>query len=449
MTGYRRTALGSGCIGRACLTAAGLLAAMLAAASGRRAEVQRTRAGRGLAVSVVHDVLVGRDGLLWVGSREGLYSYDGYEATGLLSDPDDPHNIGDLEVRALYEADDGALWVGTQDGGVSRRDPDTGRFERFRHDPADPRSLSDPTVLAIAQDGEGYVWVGTLNGLNRLDPDHGGFTRHHHAPDRPSALGVHSISRLHRDSRGDLWVATHGAGVLRWDPKRNEFESYSLAQITGGSRGLDSVFSIQAGRDGRLWVGTRDGLLLLDPARREARLVRLAGDAGPEPFIAALHVDRLGRLWIGTLAHGLLVAEQPIADWPRAAELVPESIESWPAALQSLSLESTHDSLIVGTWGAGVYRAPLEDPGVKLLARASGDSGMRNRTVAAVLGTATPGRPWMGSHGPERVDVTAGRVSPRRALRPIRSLAPTCSASRSPRTANGSPAPPRASTGST
>jgi len=377
--------------------------------------------GHGLTASVVHAMLIDHDGLLWVGSREGLFSYDGYEATAFPPDPADPGSLSDLEVRALYEAQDGALWIGTHAGGLNRRDPSTGRFKQFRHDPADPRSLSDPTVLDIAQDGEGRLWVATRNGLNRLDADLAGFTRHHYVPEPAPVLGRHRVSRLHCDSQGRMWIATHGAGVERWDEERGQFEAFSLAQLTGGSPGLDSVFSIQEARDGRLWVGTREGLLLLDPLRREARLVKLTRDAGPEPFIAALHVDRLGRLWIGTLTHGLMVAEQPAGDWPAVAGLAPVSIGQGFTALQSLSLASNHDSMIVGTWGAGVYRAPLEDPGVRLLTRSADGSGLRNKSVAAVLGTASAGQPWVGSQGPERVDVDAGTViaSARSASDPI------------------------------
>lgn len=400
---------------------AGLLVAMLLQPAAAEQRFVELGAGRGLDGSVVNAMLIDRDGLLWVGSREGLFRYDGYEATALLSNPVDPGGASDLEVRALHEADDGALWVGTLGGGLLRRDPLTGRFRQYAHDPADPRSLSDPNVLDVAQDGEGNVWVTTRNGLNRLDPDLSGFTRYHHVQEPVPVLGRHRVSRLLRSSQGRLWIATHGAGVERWDPERREFETYSLARLSGGSPGLDSVFSIAEARDGRLWVGTREGLLLLDPLRREARLVELRRGAGPAPFVAALHVDRLGRLWIGTLAQGLMVAEQPAGDWPAVAQLVPTLMDDKLAALQPLSLASNHDSIMVGTWGAGVLRAPLADPGVSLLTRMADGTGLRNKSVSAVLGTAAAGQPWVGSQGPERVDVTTGTVisSARSASDPI------------------------------
>ena len=46
-------------------------------------------------------MLVDRDGLLWVGSREGLFRYDGYQASAFLPDPERPGQISDIDVRAI------------------------------------------------------------------------------------------------------------------------------------------------------------------------------------------------------------------------------------------------------------------------------------------------------------------------------------------------------------
>src|SRR5512137_3204441 len=136
--------------------------------------------GRGLDANVAVSLLVDRNGLLWVGSREGLFRYDGYQATPFLPDPDHPGSISDLDIRSLYQADDGALWVSTNTGGLNRRDPKTGKFAQFHHDSSNPRSLSDESIYGVAEDADGRVWVGTQNGLNRLDADARSFVRYFH-----------------------------------------------------------------------------------------------------------------------------------------------------------------------------------------------------------------------------------------------------------------------------
>jgi ligand-binding sensor domain-containing protein len=157
-------------------------------------------AGRGLDVNVPVSMLVGRDGLLWIGSREGLFRYDGYQATAFLPDPDRPGSISDLDIRTLYEADDGALWVSTNTGGLNRRDPRTGYFAQFHHDSRNPRSLSDESIYGVAEDADGRVWVGTQHGLNRMDADGRGFERFFHESGNSNSI-AHVAALMGRHGR--------------------------------------------------------------------------------------------------------------------------------------------------------------------------------------------------------------------------------------------------------
>jgi len=370
-------------------------------------------AGRGLDVNVAVSMLVDRDGLLWVGSREGLFRYDGYQATAFLPDPDRPGSISDQDVRALYESDDGALWVSTNTGGLNRRDPRTGKFTQFHHDSRNPRSLSDESIYGVAEGADGRVWVGTQNGLNRLDADGRSFVRYFHESANANSLANNWAYALHRGAARRLWIGTVGGGLDRWDDAGGRFEHFPLSQLAKGSRALDDVFAIYEAADGRVWAGTREGLVVLDPVRRTARRVDMANDAGTQPLITTMHADRYGRLWIATLAHGVLVVDLATGEWTRAHPGSVGAPGNLPAQPQ-LSLATTDHMLFVGTWGSGVYRAPLEEPEFRLLAPSADGGGLRDRNITAVLGRVAAGQPWVGSFGggPQLVDVVAGSVVP-------------------------------------
>jgi signal transduction histidine kinase/ligand-binding sensor domain-containing protein len=387
------------------------MALLMAQGAGAERHFTELGAGRGLDARIITSLLVDRQGLLWVGSREGLYRYDGYQAEAFLPDPERPGRVGDLDIRSLYEARDGALWIGTNTNGVNRRDPRTGEFQQCRHDPADPRSLSHASVFAVAEDAEGNVWVATRRGLNRLDPDGRGFTRFLHEAGNPRSLSSNWTSALHLGSSGRFWIGTHGGGVSRWIADEGRFETFSLASLASRSAGLDRVFALHEAPDRRLWVATIEGLVVLDPDRRTAAVVQLADDAGVRVIVSAMHADRRDRLWVATFEHGLFVVDLTRGVATRVSQSVVGSAADKPQAA-AISVTSTDRLLLVGTWGRGVYRAPLEETGFRFMSQGDGSGGLRYPNVTAVLPQPAAGRPWIGTFGsgPYRVDVEADEV---------------------------------------
>ena len=367
--------------------------------------------GRGLDARVAVTLLVDRNGLLWVGSREGLFRYDGYQATTFLPDSERPGQISDIDIRALYEAADGALWISTNTGGLSRRDPKSGVFTQFHHDSADAGSLSDESVYGVAEDAEGRLWVGTQRGLNRLDADGRRFERHFHEPGRAESLAGDWVYTLHRGPTGTLWVGTVGGGLDRWTGSGGRFEHFNLASLAGGPRGLDDVFGIHETADGRVWLGTRGGLVLLDPRQRTAERLDLTGIPDEQALVTSMRADHTGRLWVGTLGHGVFAVDTARRTWERIHSGAPGSAEGFPSRAV-LSIAATEHLLFVGTWGEGVFRAPLDAPPFRLLTAGPAPAGLRHENVTAVLATHEPGRPWVGTFGggPQRVDVEAGTV---------------------------------------
>lgn len=371
-----------------------------------------TGSGRGLTATVVTSLLMDADGLLWVGSREGLYRYDGYVATAFRPVPYDPRSLSDIDVRALYQARDGAIWVSTNTAGLNRLDPRTGRFTRYAHDSGNPASLSDPSVFGVAEDAQGRLWVGTQRGLNRLDPRGAGFVRFLHDPTGNGSLANDWVYALHLGRSGTLWIGTVGGGIDRWDEQHGRFENLRPSVLAGGDGTLDDIFALHEGPDGRLWVGTRGGVVVVDASRRSARLLDLRDESGAQPLVTAMRPDGGGRIWVATMQQGAIAIDLASGD---ATRIPFETSRADGIAVHQplLSIAAGPHHVFVGSWGAGVFRAPLEDPPFSLLDRL-GHGGLRNPNVTAVLGGSDAGRPWIGTFGggPQRADALAGTAQP-------------------------------------
>ncbi|HEY4085621.1 MAG TPA: two-component regulator propeller domain-containing protein [Bryobacteraceae bacterium] len=149
-------------------------------------------------------------------------------------------------------------------------------------------------VLALAQTPDGFLWVGTSRGLRRFDGVN--FTRLNGAAS--GQLDEVRITALCVSRDGALWIGTVG-GLSRF--ANGQLKTFTT--IDGLPPG--AVFSLLAGHDGVVWVGTG--------GRPDAGLASIAGntvrrygeaDGLPNDSIFSLFEDRRRNLWIGFASSG-------------------------------------------------------------------------------------------------------------------------------------------------
>ncbi|HEX6851289.1 MAG TPA: two-component regulator propeller domain-containing protein [Candidatus Polarisedimenticolaceae bacterium] len=280
-----------------------------------------------------------RAGFVWVGTRERLIRYDGYESMTYEHDLGDPRSISDNDIRSFFEDRAGNLWVATNTGGLNRLDPLRRGFTSYRHDPADPRSLVHDSVYAVAEDRDGKIWVGTQGGLCRLDPVSGSFDRF------PAGAGgpAHDwIIDLLVDRDGVLWVGTNGGGLNRRDPATGTFRA------SGGP----FAYGLVEGDDATLWVANDVGVYRFD---------RALGTVTPIPFedggarvVTTLSRETDGTLWAGTFDTGIWY----LAPGTRALRRQPIPGDGTPPVVNRIVdlMVDAGGTVWVGSWGTGLHR---------------------------------------------------------------------------------------------
>ena len=67
----------------------------------------------GLTNSYVYAICQDMNGLIWIGTENGLYRYDGYRFYQYLNQPGDSTGLNSNVVFELYADSHGNLWVGT------------------------------------------------------------------------------------------------------------------------------------------------------------------------------------------------------------------------------------------------------------------------------------------------------------------------------------------------
>jgi len=250
-----------------------------------------------------------RSGLVWVASNLGLCITDPTDrgVTTWLGYEGRPDGISHSYVQRLLVQPDGSVWLGLGDGGVDIVDPHRGRIGQLVADANRPlTALPKGRVLTMARAHDGTIFLGTQQGLYRADAAGRGVVRvevPHRKPEEPVwALQVEGDTLWIGGLDGLLAVQVPPTGPVR-------VLDATDASLFGDAR----ITSLSSAGGGKLWVGTRAGLISYDPANR--RVERLPQDGPgkvglPVGYITTVLDDGKGRVWVASFGSGIRVVEQ-------------------------------------------------------------------------------------------------------------------------------------------
>ncbi len=248
--------------------------------------------GQGLPNRVVNEFLETRGGVKLVSIDAGLARFDPAAVPG------SPHQFVPLVTKdrpaaqrtdELFEDAAGTVWAGTL-GGVYR-------LESLRSAPyltfipIGPPAL---LVLAFADDGAGGTWLGTNCGLMRRTAD-GRVVGHAVGGNFPPSEPVNALLR---DKQGRLWVGTYnGMWMLN-------LAVHQTAQVFGKRDGLASerIHSLFQSADGTIWAGTALGLAEYHKSATQSASFTTYGRAQGlhGRVVFAITETKVGTLWAAT-----------------------------------------------------------------------------------------------------------------------------------------------------
>lgn len=335
-------------------------------------------------------------GFIWIGTPNGLIRFDGYQFRRYAFDPADAHSISGNFVRVLLMASDGKLWIGTDADGVSVFDPATRQFTRYINEPGQPHSLQSGSIRSLAEGKDKEIWIGsTGGGLSRFQASTKNFLRFDKPAGEPDAPSDARISSLHVDVKGDLWVGTWN-GLNRLKRRSNTFEAvYSDAESHGSLSGK-SIRTVFSAKDGRLWVGTNDGevIILNSAAETGSDIVRSRQVIGGT--ILAISQPSADRIWVGH-SSGIDVYDAGGTRLIRKFRNDPTNPDSLTASEVRAFLIDLAGDLWVGSFGGGVQRVNMTNDGFKVVRQERNSNNEVNvLSVTSVLELAN-GQIWMGT----------------------------------------------------
>lgn len=190
-----------------------------------------------------------RNGLMWVGTDQGIKAYDGYRFMTYRNDAFSPGILSNNQVNAMTDDKANRLWVGTRDG-LTCFDCQQGTFKSYHLRGEQARSINE-----LFTSSDGTVWVGTDRGVSRYDAEKDDFI------DINMTTAVQSFAE---DAKGNIYIGTWEDGIYRLDHQSGQLVAYPSLD------GRNTAQSMLMDSRGRLWIGTwENGIVRLDNPANE------------------------------------------------------------------------------------------------------------------------------------------------------------------------------------
>ncbi len=302
-------------------------------------------------------------GVLWVRMNHGGYGYYNRETDEVEyfhNDPSNPWNLSNT-VNASFEMDNGVIWESTVRRGLEKLEIQKNTITRTLLIPSSSSSLDnevrgmlhDPkrnvtllankhgqvfvfdgsgnlqTILTHAEDGtpisrpygisidsKGNYWVCDKDkGVFKITPTGSGYHIINlcHNDNDPNSLSSNAAYQAVEDYNGNIWVATYGGGVniLQQKPNGKYVALHSKNVIKHYPLNAHmKVRTIALSRDGMVWAGTTDGILIMQIRNNNVVIEQMQM---PEDIskglmstdIVTMAADKQGAIWVGTNSGGL------------------------------------------------------------------------------------------------------------------------------------------------
>jgi ligand-binding sensor domain-containing protein len=253
--------------------------------------------------SVYHD----KDGRKWIATLRGGINViePGKNRFGTIRhDPLTANSLVNDFTLSFCEDREQGIWIGTDGGGISYWNRRNNTYTNFQHQENITRSISCDFVCSILNDHQNNVWIAMWGGgINRYNKANRSFERF--ACIDPNTNNEDKYAwYLYEDAQKTLWASTCNNGHLYWYNRDiGRFELFDKQAI--------DYLTLAEDRQGNFWGGNFSTLVKIDRKEKKHQVYHIGNP------VRSIHEDAQGRFWIGTEGGGLLLFNRSKGDFVR------------------------------------------------------------------------------------------------------------------------------------
>ena len=262
--------------------------------------------------NAVSTLLIDEADKLWIGTLDGLYTYDPQE--DLNPQPvitSSNYDLPDSYINALLQIEPGLIGIGTRQGLHSLSNQPSVFHHLNSTDLGE--AFCNNVVLGSTEDEAGNWWLGTQGGLVKMSPQYEenvrvptSFMAECLSPESQAGMPEAYVINT-RNFAEEQWVTFWRGGLRKVSTTASgdwQFDSIpGLAALTQNA-GIHDIVKSQAGsywiatpnRGALEWLPNLDSIKVYEPKNGSGLL---------SPYIFHLLEDQQGQLWVGTANGGL------------------------------------------------------------------------------------------------------------------------------------------------
>jgi ligand-binding sensor domain-containing protein len=280
-------------------------------------------------------------------------------------------------INCIVPDSRGFIWFCTPEG--------LSRFDGYRFTSYGVKDgLAHRSVSTLVETHAGEYFVGTARGVSRINAGGPGPRFTTYAPEHEAALN--SVAELRESRTGKIWYAT-ARSLFEWNGA-NDFRRTQLLRPPNGR-----ITSIVEDPHGELWIGTIDGMYLLDDSGISQSLT--VENGLPGKWVEALLLDSQGRLWAAVRGGLVLITRKAAHRW--GVDKVYTDRSGLAGSDVKALAEASDGTLWVGTT-MGISRLSLRSAEPAVLQNLTRAQGLSDRSIVA-LAEDQSGNIWAGTEG--------------------------------------------------
>jgi ligand-binding sensor domain-containing protein len=224
-------------------------------------------------------------------------------------------NLGN-EIRALlYDEERHQLLIGNKANTLFFYDDNFNLLNTITHD-SNGNQLG--RVYGLMKDSKGNYWMASKDyGLYKISPKPGGgydVANMRHDDNDPSSISSNQAYSTVEDRQGNIWVATYSGGINVYTKGKTgklEFLNIKNGMPSYPYRSYLKSRTVTLDRDGNVWAGTTDGIIIMSCKNSVVDIKRLEqSEIYPDSIllssdIVCMALDKKGVMWVGTNGGGL------------------------------------------------------------------------------------------------------------------------------------------------